>query len=147
MAPERQPGHEALYVAVGRLRELLVGLLSHSLGTGATEGACLHAAYLVRESLPILVPGASVAVKGGAGGKAGGCRDSAGLVRGHYWNQVTLPDHTTWLVDVTADQFGLPPTICEPLDRSQHTHRPGDQVLVDAHVAELAASLPGAART
>lgn len=134
-------------MTVGRLRELLVGLLNHSLGDGATAGTCLHAAYLVRESLPILVPGVGVAILGGAGGDAGGCRDSDGVVRGHYWNQVTLPDRTIWVVDVTADQFGHPPTVCVPLERSRHAYQPGDQALVDEHVAELVASLPPNDRT
>lgn len=75
------------------------------------------------------------------GRQDGGCRDVTGRLRGHYWVEVSLPDGTRGVADITADQFGHAPVRWLPLPAATTLYRPGDQGVVDEAVRELEASL------
>ena len=76
-------------------------------------------------------------IRGGDGDKDGGCRDTAGGMRGHYWVEVTLADGTCGVADITADQFGHPPIRWLPLPGAATLQQPGRQNLVDASVRDV----------
>jgi len=122
-----------------QLREVFEVLLRGSLGSTQTAGTCLYAALFLWESLTHFVPGCRSYVRGGAGGRDGGCRDRDGIFRGHYWLEVHLPDGRIGAADITADQFGYPAVVwLEGADRLLR-YAPGNQSIVDDHLAELRA--------
>lgn len=128
-------------VLLAQLRNLFGHLLISSLGHGATAGSCLYAAFLVRESLANFRPQYTTVVRGGDGNGDGGCVGADGIVRGHYWVEVTLPDGTKWVADITGDQFGLPPVQWLPLPAWADRYLCGDQDVVDGHITTLAAEI------
>jgi len=125
-------------VLLAQLRNLFGHLLTSSLGHEATAGSCLYAAFLVRESLVHFRPQYAVILRGGDGEGDGGCVGADGVVRGHYWVEVTLLDGTTWVADITGDQFGLPPVQWLSIPAGSSRYRCGDQDVVEAHVDTLA---------
>lgn len=115
-------------------RELFERLLADALGHQRTLGTCLYASVLCATVINKFTKSHAV-VRGGDGDAGGGLFvDCMGY--GHYWVEV-LADGQVYVVDITADQFGLPPLIVSPLRSLPAKYVNGDQVNVDEAVAEL----------
>lgn len=109
------------------------GLAVDSRGSPVSAGSCLHAALIFMILLKRYGQGVP-AVRGGADG----ARDLAGQWRGHYWVEVLMPSGDSFVVDVTADQFGHPPLVVRPLKDANKYYRPGPQAEVDSALLDLA---------
>lgn len=119
-------------------RRIFVNLLEVSGHSGTTEGSCAYAtitAQLMFERFTDF----RCSVRGGDGNQDGGYFDAAGTGHGHYWLEVETPDGS-YVVDITADQFGDAPVIVEPTSRNRK-YRPGDQQLVDQHLRDVRATI------
>lgn len=115
-----------------------MNLLELSGHSGTTEGSCAYAtitAQLMFERFTDF----RCSVRGGDGNQDGGYFDAAGIGHGHYWLEVETPDGS-YVVDITADQFGDAPVIVEPTSRNRK-YRPGDQQLVDQHLCDVRATI------
>lgn len=100
-----------------------------------SAGACLHACLVVVMLLKRFGRGTPV-VRGGSGGA--GALDTFGQWRGHYWVEVQTPNGQTFVVDVTADQFGHDAVIVMPINVASERYRTGPQREVDEAFADLA---------
>lgn len=128
---------ESIPQLLEQMRDIFLTMLDRSLGITRTAGTCLYAAFLLSESLVHFAPGCRTQVRGGAGGMDGGCRDKDGLLHGHYWVEVQLPDGQVGIADITGDQFGYPPVVWL-LGAGRHDrYVMGDQAMVDDHLADL----------
>ncbi|MBF6043382.1 hypothetical protein HBO10_25000 [Pseudomonas sp. WS 5503] len=115
-------------------REIFEGILAQSLGHQRTLGTCLYAAVMCAAVINRFTS-FQAAVRGGDGDSDGGLYiDWVG--HGHYWVEATAGDQA-FVVDVTADQFGLPKVVVAPLEDLPARYIPGDQKAVDEHAAEL----------
>jgi len=128
-------------VMLSDLRDLFQLILQDCLNDASTAGTCLHAACLLKTSIENFAPGHSAIVRGGDGEGDGGCMDSAGRWRGHYWVEVAHADGRRWVADITGDQFGLAPVVWDRLPGASLRYRPGNQDVVDEHVARMIAHL------
>ena len=79
------------------------------------------------------------AVRGGSDGA--GALDTSGNWCGHYWVETKMPSGSTFIVDVTADQFGHAAVVVMPLDAASARYRSAAQADVDEAFAELVAEL------
>lgn len=115
-------------------RELFEGLLGNALGHQQTLGTCLYASVLCTVIINKFTDATAV-VRGGDGEADGGLFiDWVG--HGHYWVEAQIGDEV-FVVDITADQFGLPKVIVSPLDDLPARYIPGDQPGVDEAATEL----------
>lgn len=112
------------FAAITR-RSVEPGLQQDALGQPISAGSCLQAS-LVFILLMRRFGGGSARIRGGAPPTAG-CLDRSGTLRGHYWVEVLTAEGTTFVVDVTADQFGYEPVVVLPLPESLQLYRPGPQ--------------------
>ncbi|QIZ23016.1 Hypothetical protein (plasmid) [Pseudomonas putida] len=109
-------------------------LLAQSLGHQRTSGACLYAAVLCKTLINRFTSYQAI-VRGGDGEADGGL--FIGKVgHGHYWIEASKAGQA-FVVDITGDQFGLPPIVVAPLQDLPARYIPGDQATVDAHAREL----------
>lgn len=134
------------------MRGVLVTVLDLSLQQREVGGACLHGSILLQSTIERFLP-VTATIRGGAGDGEGGYVDDQGVERGHYWIEARVMDEssagrdigsqgdTRFIVDITADQFGGAPVTVMPFAASTHRYRPGDQALVDEHVAEEVAHI------
>jgi hypothetical protein len=74
--------------------------------------------------------------RGGDGCEDGGYFDANGNGHGHYWLEVST-EHESFIVDLTADQFGDAPVIVAPAEGNWR-YRNGNQQLIDAHFHDIA---------
>lgn len=118
-------------------RQMFVSILKDS-GYQRTAGSCLHASYLCWSLISKFADLTCRIVGGGGEGFGGIIVD--GKAHGHYWVEVMI-DEQCYIVDITADQFGLPEVIVAPAAEAPATYQPDDQLAVNAHVAELEAWL------
>ncbi|QCR38776.1 hypothetical protein C1N62_21860 (plasmid) [Nissabacter sp. SGAir0207] len=103
-------------------------------GIAVTTGLCLMACTLVQRAAALA--GYAAVIRGGDGLEDGGLFLPHGRY-GHYWCEVSSGGEH-YVVDITADQFGCAPVIVRPAYAPDWPrYVPGDQVLVDSHVAEL----------
>lgn len=119
-------------------RSIDPGLNRTAAGAIDSRGSCLHASLLFAVLLLKLGPGRPV-FRGGPDGM--GARGVDGSWYGHYWLEVGMPSGATYVVDITADQFGYEPVVLMPVERSRERYRAGEQAFVDRAVAELAKAL------
>lgn len=133
-------GAELFEIASG-LRTLLLHVLEASTGDRRPAGSCLHACILVRSVVGKFTLCRPV-IRGGDGEGDGGYRDDAGRMWGHYWIEAADSVGRTWVIDITADQFGGPPVVVAPLPTLRERYLCGDQPLVDSHIVQL--GIPGA---
>ena len=122
------------------LRKVHERMLEAAISTSSTKGTCMHATVLVATAVERWLPGYTARIRGGDGVADGGIFDSSGRGFGHYWVEVANGD-IRWVADITADQFGFRPIQLSSARDVASTYVPGDQALVDQHVAEFKASL------
>ncbi len=75
----------------------------------------------------------------GGDGITSGFRASSGELHGHYWLAVKTQTDT-FIVDITADQFGYPAIIVEE-EHSSLAYLSGDQENIDEHFESFLLSL------
>lgn len=131
-----------LSAQVQQLREMFVEIVRQSLYGQSTSGTCLYAASVGARILNKFSP-ARVTVRGGDGAGDGGICVS-GVWHGHYWMEAMI-DGERYVVDITGDQFGLPPVQIREIESSRGDYVPGCQATVDVHVEELLRGLAGGA--
>lgn len=112
-------------------RDLFVNLLRQSIKTVDTVGSCLYAAFMCSQILGKFTQ-AEITIRGGDGKGDGGLVVD-GVARGHYWLEADIQGDK-YIVDITADQFGLPPVIVESIEVMGQIYVPGDQQVVNDHV-------------
>ena len=117
------------------LRDVFEETLQVALGHSATKGACLYSCLLVRAAIKQST-GMRAVVRGG-GGEHDGYRDSRGRLHGHSWVEATSRETGRWVVDITADQFGGPKTLVLPVAQARKHYVPGDQAVIDEHLADF----------
>lgn len=115
-------------------RDLFVELLNQSIQTEDTEGSCLYAAFMCSTILGKFTQ-AQITIRGGDGDGDGGLVVD-GVAHGHYWLEAEIQGDR-FIVDITADQFGLPPVIVERIEVMAQIYIPGDQQVVNDHVLEM----------
>lgn len=115
-------------------RELFLELLQMSINIKDTKGACLYASVMCSLILNKFTD-ATVIVRGGDGESDGGLFVD-GVGHGHYWLEADI-NGDLYIVDVTADQFGLPPIIVERIEVMSRIYVSGCQETVDEHFLEL----------
>jgi len=102
--------------------------------TGGTAGTCMYASFLLAASLNKFERTGCAVICGGDGDGDGGYLDSTG----NYWVQATDIDGQSFILDVTADQFGGPEIVCARLDQTNATpYHKGSQDVIDEHVARF----------
>lgn len=116
-------------------RSIEPGLPIDGSGRPLSTGSCLHACLIVVMLLKRFGNG-KAAVRGGSDGA--GALDTSGKWRGHYWVEARTPSGQTFVVDVTADQFGHESVVVMPLGVSSGRYRKGPQCEVDEAFTELA---------
>ena len=109
-------------------------------GIAGVAGSCLYAAIVLQMMIDLHRGQPCAEIRGGDGEGDGGYVDAAGQHHGHYWVEATAGDDR-YVLDVTADQFGGAPLVQLPIAAAP-AYRPGDQSVVDAHVAEERGKLP-----
>lgn len=115
------------------MRVALNGAIRAALLPADTSGTCALASVLVHDAVQRFTPYAST-IRGGSGELQEGARAADGTWHGHYWLEVETPTAGTVVMDITADQFGWPAPLCEPLACLPDRYRPGEQSSVDMHM-------------
>lgn len=115
-------------------RDLFMVLLNKSIQTDDTVGSCLYAAFMCSTVLSKFTQ-AEISIRGGDGEGDGGLFVD-GASRGHYWLEADIQGDK-YVVDITADQFGLPPVIVERLEVMSQIYVPGCQETVNEHVLNM----------
>lgn len=110
-------------------------------GLKSTEGSCLYGAVLLQKIIIQFTPYQAI-VKGGNGDNEGFC-DAKGIWHGHYWVEVKSKSSQSYIVDITADQFGAPPVTVLPLELTQNQYIPGNQHLVNEAYVQACNELYG----
>lgn len=124
-------------------RESFSTVLEQSLGHQRTMGACLYAAVLCSK-LICRFTSAEAIVRGGDGSGDGGLFiQNTGY--GHYWVEARI-GQLVLVVDITADQFGLPAVIVAPTSETPAQYIVGDQGTVNQHVGDLLREIEADAR-
>lgn len=121
-------------------RELFMVLLKDSLNSEQTVGSCLYAAFMCSTVLSKFTE-AEITIRGGDGEGDGGLFVD-GAARGHYWLEADIQGDR-YIVDITADQFGLPPVIVERVEVMAQLYIPGCQETVNEHVLEMMKDMAG----
>lgn len=99
--------HQILSIAQNT-RKIFEEMLDHSIGSATTKGTCLYAAFLCAEVIRKF-SGFPTRIRGGDGEFKKGI-NIQGSCHGHYWTEVSV-NGCRYIVDITADQFGLPPVL------------------------------------
>lgn len=130
--------HDVTELAISARRSIEPGLPSDGVGSLLSAGACLHACLVVVMLCKRFGQGVP-AVRGGA--DRAGALDMSGRWCGHYWVEVQMPSGSTFVVDVTADQFGYEPVVVLPISQSMGRYRKGSQREVDDAFSKLASEM------
>jgi hypothetical protein len=131
MMAEKNELHD---IAILARRSIEPGLPTDGAGNPISKGACLHACLVVSMLLlrfTCVIP----TVRGGSAGS--GALDTTGQWCGHYWVEAQMGSGSTFVVDVTADQFGYEPVVVLPLSQSNERYRKGAQWEVDELFKDL----------
>lgn len=115
-------------------REIFERIVEQSLLKTEMTGACLYASILCAQTINKFTAAKAI-IRGGDGEGDGGLLVD-GARNGHYWLEVDVCGDR-FIVDITADQFGLPPVIIERVEVMQQIYVPGNQKVVDCHVADM----------
>lgn len=115
-------------------RALFVQLLKMSLSHSDTKGTCLYAVILCSTLINKFTDHTAM-IRGGDGLNDGGLFIGAGG-HGHYWIEIDIVG-TRYIIDITADQFGLAPVIISDAASLEARYISGDQRTVDDHVEEI----------
>lgn len=117
------------------MRDIFERILTDSIGTADTAGACLYASILLSTTLDKFA-GTKTRICGGGPPMDGGVTDPGGVVRGHYWVEGQTKEGQPFLVDITADQFGYEKVVILALDAARSRYTPGDPERIAEHVRE-----------
>lgn len=125
---------------VSDARGMFVRLLETSLSHSNTKGTCLYAVILCSTLINRFTEH-TAKIRGGDGVNDGGLFiGPAG--HGHYWVEIDVCG-TPYVVDITADQFGLPPVIIAEYSSLPARYVPGAQETVDSHVEGEMSAMKG----
>lgn len=116
-------------------RKIIEEIRQKSLSQNEKTGACFNASILSCAQTINKFTAANAIIRGGDGEGNGGLLVD-GVRNGHCWLEVGVCNDR-FIVDITADQFGLPPIIIERVEVMQQLYVPGDQQVVDGHVADM----------
>ena len=119
------------------IREHFLRILESSIKTKQTKGSCLYACALLKTAYSQFTD-FKVLCRGGDG-ITSGFRASSRELHGHYWLAVKTQTDT-FIVDITADQFGYPAIIVEE-EHSSLAYLSGDQENIDEHFESFLLSL------
>ncbi|HCE7247003.1 TPA: hypothetical protein NHR53_006232 [Pseudomonas aeruginosa] len=97
--------HQLLSIAQNT-RKFFEEMLGHAIGSTTTQGTCLYAAFLCAEVIRKF-SGFPTRIRGGDGEFKKGI-NIQGSCHGHYWTEVSV-NGSQYIIDITADQIGLPP--------------------------------------
>ena len=101
------------------------------------EGSCFFAAELLNAALGnFWIPQGEnrfSRIEGGDGEQDGGIIDFEGHCHGHYWVRAGN-ERENFVIDITADQFGLQAVLVLPSLVASDWYQPGAQSNIDAHV-------------
>lgn len=128
-----------LSAMASRLREIFLQILIATTPGGQTVGTCAYSVLLLKTMIEQFTDYTAIP-RGGDGHADGGYFDSAGTGHGHYWLEVRTCTGN-FILDITADQFGEAPVLIADADTCSN-YVPGNQALVESHLAEIALSLP-----
>ncbi|MGH8463068.1 MAG: hypothetical protein ACRER5_02910 [Pseudomonas sp.] len=104
-------------------------------GIKGVAGTCLYATIVLQMMVDLHAGRPCAVIRGGDGEAGGGYVDATGRIHGHYWVEATEATGRRYVLDVTADQFGGPQQVHLALPLAARQYIPGDQALVDLHVA------------
>lgn len=116
------------------IRYFFLEMLNTTLGSQSTKDTCIYATHLLKNAFDQFSDYQTI-VRGGDGLSDGGYRDENGELHGHYWLELTTPT-STYIVDITADQFGALPIVVLPIEMN-NTYFDGNQQLVEEHMQSL----------
>lgn len=119
---------------VHEIRDQFLRILIESIENTDTKGTCGYACYFTKDLLDHFTD-FKTTVRGGDGNGDGGYIDSNGGIQGHYWLEV-VGAHDTYIVDITADQFGDEPIIILPISTTDR-YVNGCQDIVDEHFKDF----------
>lgn len=132
---------EKIFEHATLMRGVLQRALMDAIKTEDTTNTCAYACVLLSVSLSKFF-GLDVAFQGGDGNGDGGYVCDDGVSNGHYWIKATnRASGEVWVVDITADQFGGPPVVVEPLSLCEARYVPGDQKKVNDGMNEVMGSV------
>lgn len=114
-------------------RKIFEASLAQCLGHQDTIGTCLFGAVLCAKMINQFTAAIAI-VRGGDGESDGGLFIGA-VGYGHYWVEAETAD-STFVIDVTGDQFGLEPVVVALAADCPATYVPGCQETVDRHIRE-----------
>lgn len=118
-------------------RQMFEQILEQSVGQRTTEGSCLYASVLLRETLNKWSPFDAI-VRGGGPLEREACGFHDGRQwQGHYWVELQRDGVPVAVADITADQFGGPPVQVLPWEYAVLRYRAGAQADVDEAAAEV----------
>ncbi|WP_083698606.1 hypothetical protein [Alkanindiges hydrocarboniclasticus] len=120
------------------IRGLFLNILKASTYTDNTNGSCAYACYFAKYALDKFTD-FRTAYRGGDGNGDGGYIDAHGNFHGHYWLEV-LTAAGSYIIDITADQFGDKPVVVLALNQTSH-YVAGCQKTVDEHFTDFLAPL------
>lgn len=129
MTQQHSPPREIVEMS----RRIFEGLISATLHTTNTTGTCMYGSLLVSMLLEKF-SGVGTSIAGGDGLDDGGILTAEGM-KGHYW-VVANVHGTFYVIDITADQFGMDKVIFKRLENAPE-YVEGQQVIVDEHLAEM----------
>jgi hypothetical protein len=135
VSPDFAAAPPDLVEAAEGMRAVYADALQMHLGKTQTAGSCLYAAILMRTAISQWLKRYTAVIRGGDGAGDGGLF-ADGKGHGHYWVEVDV-DNTPWVLDISGDQFGFPPVNLRPASELRNCYVPGDQAVVDDHVAGL----------
>lgn len=118
-------------VCAGLARTALMQVTGPGQAIDGTKGTCLYASILAKALIKKFV-GIETIIRGGDGAGDGGIFVE-GEGYGHYWIE-TMVAGSRFIVDITADQFGLAECTCNFAENIYADYIPGDQDNVDNHV-------------
>ena len=110
-------------------------MLEDSIKSTDTKGSCAYACYLAKQSFDKFTD-YNVVYRGGDGQGDGGYLDDQGQSQGHYWLELTTTLGNSFIVDLTADQFGDEPVVVMPLAEN-NKYISGCQDIIDDHFTDF----------
>lgn len=105
-----------------------------------TSGSCMYACVFLAAFISKFVPGCTTIIRGGDGVADGYYLNQSGEKCGHYWVEASIPEGT-FVVDITADQFGESSFKVIQIDEADAHYVRGDQDLVNSHIDEISAEI------
>ena len=119
---------------VKHTREIFETMVLESLETHDMHGTCGIATLFLKYIIEKFTTFKCIA-RGGDGLSDSGYIDHQGTRHGHYWLEVETPLNS-YIVDITADQFGGERIVIESLDMN-HQYIVGCQHTIDQHMQEI----------